>query len=960
MKKINFLSVLIISILLNSCWIFGHHTAKIDSLKNLLEKVKGKEKVKVLNYLSYEYQSTSLQKSIEYDKQALEILHKIGDLKGESDILNNMGISYYSLSDYTNALEYFKKSLNLKEKIGDNQLIVKSLNNLGVVYQTLGNYEEAIKYLQNSLELKKELNDTIGIAKSLINIGAIYKNLGNYTESFELTQEALDIYQKINDKDGIATAYNNLGIVFDNLNNKYLALEYYNKSLEIKIQLDDKKGIANTYNNIGIIYKEQDNFKKALDYFQKSLKIREEINDKFGIASSLDNIGSLYMQSGNYLLALELLERSLEISQKEKLIDIQKRVLENLSETYAALGEFDKVYIYYKKYSVIKDSIFNKNTNKMITELQVKYDTQKKENENKLLRKNIELHKLKINYQKYIIIIIIVLALILIFLLYNNYSIRKKANKEFVKKNAEITEQKKLLEKTLVELKSSEDENIAILKVFPDIIFVFDKDGKFLSYNIKDEKELFVPPHKFLGKTAFEILPKEISDQIMGAIENASQTGELQTFEYQIAINNEIRDYEVRLVPTENLEFLAMIRDVTERNRMEEQLEEAKNQAEDTSQQKSMFLANMSHEIRTPLSSIIGITSVLEETDLTDEQKEYLNVISISGSNLLNLINNILDFSKIESGQIELENVDFSIRNIIDEIILIMKLKAEEAGISLLDDIATSVPELVKGDPGRLKQIVINLTNNAIKFTKEGSVKIKIETLTEDKKTIQLKFSIIDTGIGVSVDVRDRLFKAFSQADPSISREYGGTGLGLVISKRLAELMGGEVGIESEKGKGSIFWFTIVFAKHKQLSDKELKEIFKEKSDKKTEETKEHLSILLVEDNFLNQKFAEAILMKKNYKVDIAMNGKIGVEMFKKNKYDAILMDIQMPVMDGIEATKEIRKYEGENNLKRIKIIAITAYAMPGDQEKFYKAGIDEYIKKPYKSNELLNLIKKS
>lgn len=390
-----------------------------------------------------------------------------------------------------------------------------------------------------------------------------------------------------------------------------------------------------------------------------------------------------------------------------------------------------------------------------------------------------------------------------------------------------------------------------------------------------------------------------------------------------------------------------------------ELLEEARVEAEKAIASKSMFIASLSHEIRTPLSSIIGISGLLEETELSEEQKEYLNVILISGNNLLSLINNILDFSKIEAGQIELEKVDFSIKQAIEEVMLLLRVKAEDSQNRMVMDYDSGIPETLIGDVVRLKQIIINLVNNALKFTKNGTVEIKAQLFDEDESSLRVKFSIIDDGIGVAIDQRDKLFKSFSQADSSIARKYGGTGLGLAICKHFANMMGGEIGVKSQKGKGSEFWFTVILNKMDDHKELELKSEEKNRNEKEQYTMPEKsLNVLLVEDNLLNQKFAEAILKKNKHKVDIARNGKIGVDLYKQINYDLVLMDIQMPVMDGITATKLIRQSEKEENRDPVKIIAVTAYALEGDEKKFFDAGIDDIIRKPYKAKQLINKLK--
>jgi signal transduction histidine kinase/FixJ family two-component response regulator len=400
-----------------------------------------------------------------------------------------------------------------------------------------------------------------------------------------------------------------------------------------------------------------------------------------------------------------------------------------------------------------------------------------------------------------------------------------------------------------------------------------------------------------------------------------------------------------------NTMIQSVSREINQRMLAEKHLLKAKEEAEAGSQAKGDFLANMSHEIRTPLNAVIGMTELTLGTELTDEQQEYLETVRASSESLLRLLNDILDFSKIEAGQLEMTKIVFDLQTSLDQVADTLAVKAQKAGLELTCSIKPDVPTALVGDPMRLCQVIVNLTANAIKFTQEGQVTISVETKREEDFSVFLHFTVSDTGIGIPPDQIETIFESFKQADDSTTRQYGGTGLGLAISKQLVNMMGGRIWVESELGKGSTFHFTVRF----RLSQGEATEVLHTK-DLSIQKVPRQLSILLAEDNPVNQKVAAAMLKKRGHRVVIASNGKEALGALDRESVDLILMDVQMPEMDGFGATKLLREREKANG-GHIPIVAMTAHALTGDRERCLAAGMDSYISKPIREADLFSVI---
>lgn len=387
-----------------------------------------------------------------------------------------------------------------------------------------------------------------------------------------------------------------------------------------------------------------------------------------------------------------------------------------------------------------------------------------------------------------------------------------------------------------------------------------------------------------------------------------------------------------------------------ERKKVEEEMLNARVKAEESDKAKSEFLANMSHEIRTPMNAIIGYVDLMLHENVSMEHRGYLETLKESGKLLLSLINDILDVSKIEAGQLVVENIPFNLKEVFDltESVINGIIAKNRSKVKLLNVYTEGIAKQIYGDSIRLQQVLYNLLNNAVKFTSDGVIEFGV-ILRDDSK---LEFYVKDSGIGIQSKDQEKIFKMFGQADASTTRLHGGSGLGLTISKKLIELMGGEIWVESAEGKGSVFYFTFPYNPVSviETEDKLIEQFPEVEKD----------CLLLVEDNMINQRLTKIILEKSGFKVKTANNGQIGVDIYKSSKdIKLILMDVQMPVLDGLLATAAIREYEVSSNLSRTPIIALTAHAMKGDKEKCLEAGCDSYLSKPIMMETLLETIRK-
>ena len=521
----------------------------------------------------------------------------------------------------------------------------------------------------------------------------------------------------------------------------------------------------------------------------------------------------------------------------------------------------------------------------------------------------------------------------------------------------DITERKQAEEALLLTRFSVEHASEALFWMTPDarVVDVNEAACRFLGYT-RDE---------LLALSVADFNPAFAGDNWAHYFADLQECGSLKFESEQLTKDG-------RLIPVEivanHVQFGAVerncsfVRDISERKQAEAALLATNHQLEETTARanqlaaqaemanaaKSEFLANISHEIRTPMNGVIGMNGLLLDTELSPEQRHYADTVRASGESMLGLLNNILDFSKIEANKLELEVLDFDLSNLLEDFAATLALHAHDKGLALHYSTAPDVPMLLRGDPGRLRQILTNLAGNAVKFTHVGEVDIHVSVVEMTADEVLLRFAVRDTGIGIPADKIGLLFDKFSQVDVSTTRRYGGTGLGLAISKQLAELMGGQSGVTSQEGQGSEFWFTARLGKQAPVAlpatpaapPRSASGLINLLDGRK-------VRILVAEDNITNQQVTLGLLKKLGLRADAVANGAEALKALSILPYDLVLMDVQMPVMDGIEATRQIRKLRAAGGNDHLPIIAMTAYAMRGDRERFLAAGMNDYVAKP-------------
>lgn len=734
--------------------------------------------------------------------------------------------------------------------------------------------------------------------------------------------------------------------------------------LELVVETETAQDkLAEHYLELSKLYQETD-VKKALEYVKKSIQISENIHYVTEKIKGLHQLGNLYRKEKEFDKAVEVLNTSLELSKthlNQKSIALSYIYL---ADVYRELREREKAKDYYFKALKIAEKIKNE-------WIKAKVNTGLGELSRSFGQNNIAL-------QYYLEALNNILQTDNVYLqgvAYKNIAEMYKENRDIEKsieyfKQAldkferidnkrelaevnfslgELYQQKKQFDKAIVYMKNSlgfaelAGHQDYIKKGYKNLAEVYEQNNDFK--NAYDYLKYYsaIKDTKFIS---------ELEAQI--ELEKKNREIALINQENQFRVEKErSRTYILLSIAILTIIFsLILYYNLRQKNKINKELEKATELAQRSKKDKEEFFAYTSHEIRTPLNAVVGMTQLLEQTNLDEVQYKYLKTIKYSAKNILFLVNDVLDLAKLEKGAIVLEKIDFSLRSIVNEIIDALSFKTKEKPVLLRADIGEDVPDRIKGDPLRLNQILLNLTDNALKFTKKGEVVISIRKEGETDDRVTLYFEVLDTGIGIPAEKIEKIFKSYEQAGVDTTRNYGGTGLGLAITKQLVELMDSKIKIKSKEGEGTVFSFCITFPKGEEVdASKKVKDSI---------ESLSNVSILAVDDTDLNRSiFYDLVHSEKhNVSVDLAENGEKALMLCNSKKYDVILMDLQMPVLNGFDTTKRIRA--DKNNLNyNTPVIAMTAHAIDGVAERCDEAGMDDYIAKPINLYQLYGKIKR-
>jgi len=775
--------------------------------------------------------------------------------------------------------------------------------------------DKAIELGNQALEIAVDIKDVKREADAYFQIAEAFSLKGENIRALDYSLKSLKTYSGINDRTGMAQSYNACGKVYKLLGDYSTALDYHLKALRIYEDLEDKKGIANSMIYAGIVYRNLGNSDIAMDYYDQAINAGREIDNYQILSDALVSKGNIYWYNGENDKALQFYKEALSILNESEIDgDELAGIYNNIGNVNRQNGNFFSALEFYEKSLDISKRLGDKN---LIA----------------VTLKNIGItYKMSENYQKAL---------------------------DYLNQSRELAEEIRLMavnQETLLELSNTwtalQDYKKALdyYKAYTELNKSMTKEQASnkisimqLGYHLKEEAQK--QTIREFDLTMKVLKERNIRNVIIFITLLAISFIFILWTRYKLKLK---KNQELRLL---NADLEKRVEERTRRLREEnERRRIAQEHAELANETKNRFLANISHEVRTPINAIIGFCDLTMKSEINPKLRVNLQRIKDSTEHLLALIKDVLDYSQIDKGRSELKKVRIDLNSMVESVVNAFYLDAKSKKIDLSFSIDNKIPKNLIGDKDALRQILYNLVGNALKFTESGKISVEVkeaEKINEENKT-KLYFSVKDTGIGISKMKQKLIFMDFTQEHDTSSRKYGGAGLGLTISKHFVELMGGKIWVDSDKGQGSNFMFTVELGV----------EPVKTKTSKvESVENDKRLHVLIAEDNILNAQVIVAFLNRMGHSSDVAKNGLEALQILSEKDFDAVLMDIEMPEMDGLEATIAIR--QGKENVRnpKIPIVALTAHALKDYEDKSMKAGMNSYLTKPVDINELSDVL---
>ncbi len=937
-----------------------------DSLTMMKESAESANDYLVLSKI---YLNKSVQKADELGQVALEKAKNGQDQKLLADAYKQYGIVNYYNDSFEAAFLYFDTALVHYQQLPDSIEMANVYNNLGVLNSDIGRQIEAVQLYLKSLEIKRLINDSVGIGNTLNNIGALYYDLKAFNQALKHFNEAYIIAIKQDDNAGMLTTLNNIGLIYMETNENAQALAVFNDCVTIGKTLNNPMGIANSLHNIGNIYLKQNTPDSALVFFERAMAYYDEIGISSG--ETFNGIGEVYFQKGNFKNAIESFNKAVVVSESTSNNNLKLLATHNIFESYNALGDYQKALAYLMDYNNLYNSVRSLHDSAATKNLQARFDLENKlqeieklQFENRLQEKILEEQQLKNRLQKLAFHLSLTAAfvfLVLFILFFKTNRKLRKTKEKLVEQNETIRVSRQNLNATNKALAEKEETLRTLINATPDIICLKDGSGRWIEANETILQLFDLGRDDFFMQTDMEISVNKpfFQNVFVNYHKSAAFTWQkgciTRQDEHINAPDGKTKTYDVINVPLFNEDgsrkgLIMLGRDITDRKIAEENLGKALHKAEESDRLKTAFLSNMSHEIRTPLNAIIGFSDLLDDEELTREEKQtYIKLVYDNGNALLALIDDIIDLARIESGQMKLNQQPTNVSELFVDVYQTykgLKNRRNKGHIDLL----FSIPDkdvVCTTDARKLRQILINLVDNALKFTEEGSITMGFSIDSEGEGQANLQLFVSDTGIGIPEESKSQIFKRFIKLNEGSKKLYPGTGLGLSIVQQFAQIMGGSVRIDSEQNKGTTF--TI------DLPVSETKENSLTTNSPKSSSTFQfsNKTILIVEDISSNLDLLMAILMPTGANLKTAGNGIDAIKFCKADEtIDLVLMDIQLPDLDGLEATRQIKA-----NKPGLPIIAQTAFALAEERKACLDAGCDAYLAKPLRARVVLPLI---